>query len=593
MAFIIFSPKPRWAVQSLMFAAFLGLAGCSNIEEGDADAPPLSGSTSSGTAPGSSSSSSSSGTVSSGNLVDANGDPINVDIVVSNAALPAEGSTAMHLDFTDLAGDPVPVPGTWSAYSPCVGVGRAEISAPVTSTSRVSFNYVATGCVGDDKVTFTSTGQKLQTVSTTINVGEDVVSFITWQSTEPDSIAIRGSGGNEKAIITFRVNGLSSSTVADQLVNFRLEGVSGGVTLAESSAVSDANGFVRATVQSGSTPTLVTVVAEHVETGIEAQSGGLTVATGLAADNHFNIALSIRNPKAWNRINDQGTDVTVAVTDRSGNPVVDGTVVNFVSEKAGVITSSCKTAQNTCTVPWKPDGRNPSDGRAKVFATVKGTEDFIDNNGNKIFDDGDTFDERFDLGEPYSDNNSNGMYDVGEHFVDSNGNGMRDGPDGLWNGLHCQHSALCAQDGKFVDLGAQTTIYMSNGKITVSEAICEYGDFGVPEKLKFEAGVLRTIGGLYLSDGNTGASNPVDSACPMGNPLPAGTKIAFSVSGGTLQGTTSWTVSDDARAPTGPYGIKYKPAEKAGSEVLTLSVEVPGEEAKETDWTLTIEPATM
>jgi hypothetical protein len=76
-------------------------------------------------------------------------------------------------------------------------------------------------------------------------------------------------------------------------------------------------------------------------------------------------------------------------------------------------------------------------------SVAKGTEDFFDNNGNKIFDDGDGFPLEFDLGEPYSDNNDNEIYDVGEHFVDSNGNGMRDLGDGLWNGLNCNHSTLC------------------------------------------------------------------------------------------------------------------------------------------------------
>lgn len=511
--------------------------------------------------------------------------PANVAIEVENDTLSTAGATAIHLNFTNDDGEPVAATGTWTADSRCLANETASISAPVTNESRVSFAYTANGCVGEDIIIFATAGSddEMQSYSTTLTIEADQVAFISWQSTEPAHIAIRGSGGREKATITFRLNGETTNAVAGQEVHFRIEGEAGGVRLVEESAVSDANGLVRATVLAGSTPNVVTVVARHAASLIEAPSGGLVVATGLPSASHFNVALSITNPNAWRRINEPSTEVTVALTDRMGNPVVDGTKVNFVSPEAGSITESCRTENNTCTVTWKPDGRNPSDGRARILATAKGTEDFIDNNGNNIFDDGDSF-EGFDLGEPYIDSNGNGQYDLGEYFVDTNNSGERDGPDGVWNGYNCEHSELCAEEGyHFIDIGAHATVYMSHG---ANATICELGDFGAAE-LALTAGDNITLGGLYLSDGNSGATNP-DWVCPLGNPLPVGTEVSFSVSAGTLIGKTSWTIPSNANLPTGAYGIRYT-NDSPGLAILAMSVDVPGEEGREFYWDIIVE----
>src|SRR5690606_13390399 len=147
-------------------------------------------------------------------------------------------------------------------------------------------------------------------------------------------------------------------------------------------------------------PSVVTVVASH-ESGVEVPSGGLVIATGLPSANHFHIGPEKNSLNAWNRLNEPSTSITVVATDRVGNPVADGTVINFVSIDGGSVEPFCTTANNTCSVTWKPDGREPNNGRARIMATVKGTEDFIDVNGNNIFDDDDIFSSEFDLGEPY------------------------------------------------------------------------------------------------------------------------------------------------------------------------------------------------
>lgn len=597
MAFINSSPTSPWGLSTLLFVACLSAAGCSSKDEASGFQAPAQTpstpdvpSTPDGETPPSEPNPPSEPT---GPIVGSDGESLSVAVDVDNAALGAGGSTLMHLNFTDQTGDPVAVPGTWTAESPCSRNGRADIAEGPISTSRVSFTYTASGCAGEDEVTFTNSGEQLQEVSTMVTVDPDQVAFLTFVSAEPTQIGVRGSGTNEKSVVTFQVNGESSSTVADQLINFRLEGGAGGIRLVENSATTDSNGLVTAIVLAGSTTNNVTVRAEHVATGIVAVSNQLVVAHGLAAANRFSIEPTIDNPNAWRRLNEQGTEVIATVTDRFGNPVVDGTLVNFISQTAGSIDSHCRTVNNTCTVAWKPDNRNPANGRAKIFATVKGMEDFIDNNGNAIFDEAttegeldDIFNETFDLGEPFSDNNNNGIYDPGEHFVDSNGDQIRSEGDGLWNGLNCAHSNLCSEDKTFVDLGAETIIFMSNGD---NPTICEFGGIG-EGPLTVAAGDSERLSGLYLSDGNNGASNE-SGPCPLGNPLPAGTTVTFTVSGGTLNGRSTWTVSDEAFAPTGPYGVHYTAPDEAGSHTLTLTVAVPGEDEWDREWELAVEAA--
>lgn len=590
--------KSRNRILSMLLgAALFGLVGCSSggDNKGIIDAPPpvvssssdgggssSDGQQSSDSSSSSISSSSSTSTSSSSSTSAPEGIELSgpngtffAGLNVAAETIEAGATTSITLSFYDENSNPIPVPGTWSAASRCTGVFTAEIAGPEATASTLSFTYTAKGCVGEDKIRMEGAdGASIYVVNAAINVEPDSVNSIVYLGAEPSQIAIQGSGGDEIAEVSFRVRGVNSTAGAPgQLVQFRVEGVSGGLSLVNSSAVSDENGVVVAQVQSGTTPTNVTIVARHVDTGIEVPSNGLVVATGLAADNHFNMGADIYNPWAWDRINEQAINITVAVTDKSGNPVVDGTVVNFVSEEGGAITPKCTTVDNTCTVGWKPDKRQPDNGRIQIFATVKGTEDFIDNNGNKIFDNGDTFiayDDTYDLGEPYSDNNENGQYDLGEHYVDSNSDGDRDGADGLWNGLNCNDTARCSDDKTFVDLGTQITIYQSNG---YGVGVCNFGTFetDIPAEVLVESSF--SLRDLWVSDGNSFAENP-GHKCPFGNPAPNGTTVEFSVSGGSLVGPSSWRIGN-ASKPTGAYGITYKAPGSGGVQTITLTITVP------------------
>lgn len=517
-------------------------------------------------------------------LVDEDGNPVTLAIDIVNPMLQPRGATAIHLNFVNEDGDPVDAVGTdWNASSSCIANGKAEVSAPVTADDQVSFNYTTRGCVGEDRIIFTTPDFESTSFSATVII-EDTVSYISWVSSEPSNIAIAGSGGPEKATIVFRLNGSYGEAVAGETVSFRIEGSAGDtIRLVDDTAISDSEGYVRATVLAGSMPNVVTVVARHETSGNEAPSGGLVVATGLPSDGHFHIALSVRTINAWDKINDPTTQVSIAATDRVGNPVVDGTMINFVSPDGGSIEPFCLTEKNTCSVEWKPDGRDPTNGRARVMATVKGTENFIDTNGNNVFDDGDIFNANFDLGEPYIDQNNSGDYEPGDYFVDTNRNKERDEGDGAWNGLNCQHSSLCSDSVQYVDLSAETIVYISNG---AAADICAAGSFVAPLTVGTQS--TLTLGGMYLSDQNDDAENP-GWPCSTGNSLPAGTEISFSVEDGTLQGKSSWIVGDEEYLPNGPFSVRFKAGTQPTEALLTLKIAVPGEEEIERYWNITVQ----
>lgn len=595
------SPFPRqWLLSAVALSFCLIFAGCSSSDN-DKQSPLQSGGASSTSSPdldnpssagGNGSSEpdvSSSNSSSGGGVVQPEEEPISINVAVDDPTLPINGRTPMTLTFADSDGNALSVPGTWTASSPCLSTYDALLSGPVVTDSSVEFIYAVHGCEGEDVVTFTGVdGDDTHVVETSITV-EDRVVGIEWVESNPGQIALRNTFGEEIAKVTFRVKGyFETEGVAGQEVLFRLAGQPGDVELVNESALSDEDGFVTATVKSGTTPSVVTVVAHHVLTGEEIHSDGLAVATGLPT--HFNMALKPYNPNAWDRLNAEPVDVIVTATDRFGNPVVDGTVVNFVSPEGGSVTPSCQTENNTCTVQWKPDGRQPDTGRLQIFATVKGQEDYIDINGNGIFDDGDEF-AGFDLGEPFTDNNQDGAYVPGFYFVDINGDGVRDSDgDGVWNGPNCQHSALCPADpaDTAIDLAAQQTLYLSDGS---NPTICQAGDFpsvgGVPLVVPVDS--IRDIGGLYLSDGNSMADDNGTHPCATGNPLPHGTTVSFSATGGALRGKTSWTIGDDATRPTGSYNLNIKAPSDPSSELLTLTVTVPEEIEVTWTWVLDFE----
>lgn len=111
------------------------------------------------------------------------------------------------------------------------------------------------------------------------------------------------------------------------------------------------------------------------------------------------------------------TQINVRVATSAGNPVPEGTRVQFSTE-GGQIQTSCTltgatvdgSALSGCSVSFGSQDRRPSDGLVTILAWLEGEEAYVDVNGNGRYDEGEPF---VDAGRIYRDDNGNGVYDEG------------------------------------------------------------------------------------------------------------------------------------------------------------------------------------
>ena len=224
-----------------------------------------------------------------------------------------------------------------------------------------------------------------------------------------------------------------------------------------------------------------------------------------------------------------------------------------------------------------PNSRNIIPGKVVFTIDFRAPE-------QKIIDDMDEFADVNDLDEPYSDYNQNGMFDAGlEVFSDANLDNEWSIKDGLWNGVNCQHSTLCSEQ-ESADLGIQLTLHLADSR---NPTICNYGDFPQNHAFSVSTESETTFSGMFLSDGNSSAENDI-GGCSTGNALPNGTTVGFSAESGSIKGTSSWVIRDDATLPTGAYRARYSAPTQAGTDTLTLTITVPGEDSVTIEWIVTV-----
>jgi hypothetical protein len=183
-----------------------------------------------------------------------------------------------------------------------------------------------------------------------------------------------------------------------------------------------------------------------------------------------------------------------------------------------------------------------------ILATATGEESFTDIDGNGTFNAGDTFD---DIGEPFRDDNEDGVRQPTEPFLDFGGgnavqpNGSHDGPNGLFNGLLCT-GAGC---------GAAATVAVSDLGV-ISMSACELDPTVFPAQI--------TANGSLIS---------FEFRDLRGNPLPAGTDIKFETTNGTLEGTTTFTYPNTLDPQT--YTVALLADTTSDTGFMTISATCP------------------
>ncbi|MFA7270340.1 MAG: hypothetical protein WC073_13440 [Sterolibacterium sp.] len=457
-----------------------------------------------------------------------------------------------------VTGVPTTTPVTINFSSICAGTGKATLPASVQSVNGVATaTYTDKGCASTDTITASVAGLAVS-ATTTLPVSSPGAASIQFVSATPTTIVLKGTGGAglvESSLVRFKVVDNNNVPVTGADVRFDLTTWAGGILLDGSSAAlskkTDSNGEATVSVQSGTTPTAVWVKATvtSASPSFSSQSNQLRISTGRPAQDRFSLSLSSLNIEGYN-INGVTTTLNVIASDRLGNPVPDGTAINFISEGAQ-IEPSCATVSGTCSVKFTSANPRPTGdtelagivtkGRATVVAYTLGEESFTDLYGDNVYHGlggspttslgTDPFN---DLGDVFIDNNEDGVWQAGEQsiaFKSTNNSacssGIATSPpapskagtcDGVWGSAHVRQDAVIVLSGSSgyvnsINGGRPTAAFIPGATTPVTT---------------FSMGGATKCSGsfqVYVFDQNR-------------NPLPVGTALA-SVSPPTSLGTVS------------------------------------------------------
>ncbi len=395
-------------------------------------------------------------------------------IAVGTNPLSPYATTSVSVAVT---GVPVTTPVTINFSSICSGAGKATLPASVQTVNGVATaTYTDKGCASTDTITASVAGLAVtKTVSLTVqSPGAASIQFV---SATPSTIVLKGTGGAglvESALVKFKVVDNNNVAILGTDVQFDLTTWAGGILLdGTSTPVSkktDGNGEASVSVQSGTTPTAVSVKARVTSAAspISSESNLLRISTGRPAQDRFTLGVGSHNIEGWD-YNGVTTSVSVIASDRLGNPVPDGTAINFISEGAQ-IEPSCVTTKGACGVTFTSANPRPTlddepnhivtSGRVTVVAYTLGEESFVDANvGNNKYDAGEAF---TDLGDVFIDSNENGVWDAGEQSIGyasnikpctntlstSPGAPSKAGTcDGVWGSAHVRQSNVIVLSG--------------------------------------------------------------------------------------------------------------------------------------------------
>jgi len=343
-----------------------------------------------------------------------------LDVGIGSLAAFGNRAVSVLATINGAAATNTPIQITFQAS--CGLVNPATVTTDNTGKASTTYSANNISCAGSN-VSISASAPGASPLQGTIAVQAPSATNIQFVDAVPQLIYLTGSVGATQSQLQFRVVDSTGTPLQNQQIQLALVTNSGtGVslnTMGNSSPVtvtSNASGIVSVAVFSGTVPTSVQVRANLVSnSAIAATSNALTVASGRPVQRAASLSLAKFAIEGAN-IDGPTTDITMSLADRQGNPVPDGTQVNFVAESGVLVPASCVTAGGTsqCKVALRSQGTRPANGIVAVLAYVPGEEDFVDANFNNSFDTGETF---TDLGNAYRDDNDSSAFDTGEFTV--------------------------------------------------------------------------------------------------------------------------------------------------------------------------------
>lgn len=301
--------------------------------------------------------------------------------------------------------------------------GQISPATTTTNSSGVAVvSYTATDVVGTLVSTLGCSGKTVEISASTVgatvvtkslNITAAPATNLSFVSATPSRIYLDGAGGPTQSIVEFKLVNARGEAILGQDVSLTLKTLNGGIpkasigsvgSLAAVRVTTDANGKVSVPVFSGTVPTSVLVNAALVSNPlVQTDSAVLTIASGRPAQARVSLAIKERAIRGFN-FDGGETTVTLSLADRQGNPVPDGTAVNFVTEGGVMIPPVCTTGvvpgDSQCTVKIRTQNPRPANGIVSILAYASGEEDFVDANFNNVYDCGEGY---TDLGIAYRD----------------------------------------------------------------------------------------------------------------------------------------------------------------------------------------------
>lgn len=485
------------------------------------------------------------------------------------------------------------------------GVALASLTSSVTTVNGIAIaQYRDNGCNSTDPITATVANASTATSTSNLTVASPAIGSIQFVSVKPSTITLAGTGGaglGQTSTVVFRVVDAGGNPIQAN-VNFVLSTTVGGITLTNATAISDpVTGLAQTIVNSGTIPTPVRVTAS-IQVGssvLTSQSDILSISTGLPDQAHFSTAASTLNIEGLNH-DGVTTTITARLADHFGNPVPDGTAVNFITA-GGAIQPQCTTTGGACSVVLNSQNARPLNGRVTVLAYAVGESCFTDLNGNGLFD---GLNELIDVNgfscsmpEAFLDLKQTGSFIAGtDPFVDFNQNKVWDDVDGLYHGSLCSADAQAAgacstqksihvrNQQPYIDPNTNKQAVDANGKpryrpfIIVfggSDAVIDVDGAPVGSGVAYAAN-SSPIQGIKLPLCGTKDVN-VFIRDVNGNAMPAGTTINITTTKGSFTFGGGATVQADTTAvmvkATGPGNtiVELKDDGTTNANVCTAS----------------------
>lgn len=368
------------------------------------------------------------------------------------------------------------------------------------------------------------------------------ISYIS--ATPPVITTVNAVTGNKITVMRFIVkDGFGNPANNGTTVNFVLTGPSGGrqpsnggeyigsddgtPTTASATTV---GGAVEVNLVSGAVAGPATVTATVAGTGISTPSAAISIGGGVPSQNHFRLAATRLNLAAVS-----GNFITIGayLSDRYGNPQgLVGTAVSFFAEDGSTQPITLADEFGQAFADFTVGAGFPANGILTIMAATQGEEQFVDSNGNGLYDVSEAF---FDIGEPFLDKNESGARDADELFIDVNNSSAYNGPNGQWDGPNCP-AAGCVKPA---------TIWTSLRLTLSTDANCAAGVSPAAFAVADSGSVPFTF---TVQDLN-------------GNSVLGGTTVTVTETGdGVLAGQLTATISNNA---TGPATLNFTLADSS------------------------------